>query len=439
VYDSSADHGGSSEAAPAKIVSPSRAFWQFWTASTISACGSGVTAVAMPVIALTVLDASEFEVGLLAATSFAAWLFIGLPAGVIVQRYSLRAIQVSMDAVRALTIASVPVAYAMDTLTLTQLVVVALIMNFADVVFAVGSSTFLPQIIPKADLLRRNSITSGTQSVLQFGAPALGGLLLATIGPILSLLVDSVSYAMSSALLQGLPDPGRTARTVGGRVIADIREGVAFVWRDPVMRPCLVGAALLNCGLGGLIALLPLFVIRGADASPALVGVALGAEGIGSLLGAIVVGKLSERFGNARTVLIGLCVATVGALLFPISFGPMAMVVFCIGNLVCALGVAVFGIVVRTHRQMVTPVEFLSRVQGTVRFVSWGTVPVGAVVAGALASWLLPINALVFVPVMTLIALLTVAGSAVRAPGSLDYPEAHTSSPPGERHSGAES
>lgn len=426
------DSAGATEAGShttvASNVSASRVFWQFWTASTVSACGSGVTAVAMPVIALAVLKASAFEASLLTAASYAAWLLIGLPAGSLVQRFRLRATQVSMNLVRALAIASVPVVYALGGLTVAQLVGVALVVGLADVVFAVGNSTFLPRIIPKTDLIRRNSITSGTQSILQFGAPALAALLVAAVGPAVSLLVDSLSYGVSSVLLQRLPDPGRPVRKAFGGMRKDIKEGIAFIWHHPIIRPCVAAAATLNCGLGALTALLPLFVIRGLGESPALVGLVLATEGVGSLLGAIAVTRLVARFGSARTGLIGLSVAAIGAILFPLAIGPAAIVVFSLGNLVCALGVVMFSVVTRTHRQTATPPDMLSRVQATVRFVSWGMVPLGAVVGGLLASRFAPVQALVFVAATTLAALLIALNSPVRGRRSLDLAEESPSS-----------
>lgn len=405
---------------PVSKASATRVFWQFWTASTVSAWGSGVTAVALPVIALAVLNASAFELSLLTAGSYAAWLLIGLPAGALVQRYPLRTTQVSMDMARALAIASVPVCYALGVLTIAQLVGVALTISFADVIFSVGNSTFLPRIIPKADLIRRNSISSGTQSVTQFGAPALAGLLLAVVGPIASLLIDSVSYVLSSILLQRLPDPGRPARKVQRSMASDIGEGIAYVWHHAVMRPCVLAAAAVNCGLGALATLLPLFVVRGVGASPALVGPVLATDGVGSLVGAILVSRLVARFGSARTAVIGLSIAATGAVLFPLAHGPAALFIFSGGNLVCALGVVMFSIVTRTHRQMDTPPEILSRVQATVRFVSWGMVPLGSLAGGLLATWLAPVDALSFVAAMALVSLSVVVASPVRTRRGLE-------------------
>ncbi|HEY3016465.1 MAG TPA: MFS transporter, partial [Nocardioides sp.] len=258
-----------------------RIYWRYWTASTVSTWGTSVTAVAMPVIALTLLHASAFEVSLLTAATFAAWLLIGLPAGALVQRYPLRATQVTMDIVRAVAIASVPCAYAVDLLTVAQLVAVALVVSFSDVVFSVGNATFLPRIVPKQELIRRNSINSGTNSVSQFAAPALAGVLIAAVGPVGSLVIDAASYVISAVMLGRLPNPGAQPEKKRRPIIQDINEGIAFVVRHPVMRPCVLAATVVNFGCGALMALLPVFVIRGADASPALVGPVLATEGVG--------------------------------------------------------------------------------------------------------------------------------------------------------------
>ena len=400
--------------------SANRVFWQYWAASTVSTWGTSVTAVAMPVVALTLLDASAFEVSLLTAASYAAWLVIGLPAGALVQRYPLRATQVSMDLARAVAIASVPVSYAFDVLSVAQLVVVSLVVSFADVVFSVGNSTFLPRIVPKDELIRRNSIVSGTYSVSQFGGPALGGFLIAALGPIGSMVVDAASYLVSSLVLARLPNPGAQPRKARRTIAHDVREGVAFVGRHPVMRPCVLAATVVNFGCGALMSLLPVFVITGVGAPAALVGPVLATEGVGALLGAAVVSRLVSATGSARVAITGLGVAAMGAVLLPLAQGPAALVVFGAGNLVCAAGIVMFSVVTRTHRQVDSPPDMLSRVMATVRFVSWGAVPFGAIAGGALGTWFGVSAALLVVTGAMVGGFALLALSAVRGRRSLE-------------------
>lgn len=146
-----------------------RSFWTFWAATTTSNLGSAVTKIALPLTAVLVLDAGPFETGLLAAASYLAWIVIGLPAGAIVQRWPLRATQIVTDLVRAAAIVSVPLAWWAGHLTLAQLFVVALTLNFAEVLFFSASTTFITSVVPRDQLTSRNSLMSGTHAVTELG------------------------------------------------------------------------------------------------------------------------------------------------------------------------------------------------------------------------------------------------------------------------------
>jgi hypothetical protein len=183
-----------------------RTFWRFWSASTVSRAGSNMTAVALPLVALTNLEATTFQVTLLAAASQAAWLFLGLPAGVIVQKVPLRGMQVTTDLVRMTAMGSVPVAWWLDRLTFTHLLLTALVTSLATVLFDIGNSTFLPALVSKDELTARNSLISGTEAVSQTGAPSLSGLLIKVVGAVDVLLIDSISYLLSAVTLRTLPE-----------------------------------------------------------------------------------------------------------------------------------------------------------------------------------------------------------------------------------------
>ena len=139
-------------------------FWRYWSAMTVSSSGTAVTAVALPLVAVSTLHASAFEVSLLTAATYLAWAVIGLPAGVFVQRLPLRATQVAMDVIRAVAIGSVPVAWWLGHLTMAHLVGAALVISLANVVFDVGTATFLPSIVSREELTARNSLVSATHS-----------------------------------------------------------------------------------------------------------------------------------------------------------------------------------------------------------------------------------------------------------------------------------
>ncbi|WP_078624237.1 MFS transporter [Streptomyces monomycini] len=362
-------------------------FWRYWTASTVSQVGDAVTTVALPLLAVGVLHASAFEVSLLPAAQYAAWIAIGLPAGVIVQRLPLRGTQVVMDLIRAAAIVSVPVAYALGVLHLAQLVVVALIVGLATVVFDVGNSTFLPAIVSKDELTVRNSLTSASTSATQLGGPSIGGVLVQFCGSALSLLLDAVSYVVSALLLWSLPRPAcTTAPAKRESTLALIKEGWRFIAHHAVIRPCVAAATLVNFILGGLMALTPVFLVRTLHAPASLVGLLIATEGLGSLFGAALTTRMANRLGSARTLLYVTAAGPVFVLFLPLAQGGWGLLLFAVGNLGFGAAAVVMSILTRTHRQTVTSMELLPRVMATVRFVSWGAIPVGALTAGAMAT-----------------------------------------------------
>ncbi|MEO7267864.1 MAG: MFS transporter [Knoellia sp.] len=366
-----------------------RSFWTYWSASASSNLGSAVGAIALPLTALTVLDASAFQMGLIAAASSAAWLVIGLPAGALVALLPLRGTQVSMDVARALAVASIPLTWWSGHLTVTQLVVVALVISFADVMFDVANSTFLPQVVPREQLHERNSLMSGTHASTHLGGPSLGGVAISFLGAVPTLLIDAVSYLVSAALLRSLPSRSPAAAASDDRPPMGqmIGEGWHFVTRHPVMAPCMWAATAMNFICGAQVALFALYLVRDLDTPAAFVGFLLAAEGVGALIGAALSPRVVRSLGSARACVVATVASFFGGLLIPVGTGWVAWLCFAMGNLVFAGGIVIFSTATRTYRQQVSPPEMLSRVMATVRFVSWGALPIGGLIAGLVATW----------------------------------------------------
>ncbi|MGS2615728.1 MFS transporter [Micromonospora sp. LZ34] len=361
-------------------------FWRWWTAGTTSQVGSAVGAVALPLTALTVLDASAFEMGLIAAASYVAWLVIGLPAGVIVQRLPLRGAQVGADLARAAAVASIPLAWWWGHLTVAHLVITALVVSFANVLFDVANMTFLPSIVDRDQLHARNSLTSATHAATQLSGPSLGGLAVQALGAVPTLLVDAASYLVSAVLLRTLPARRADAPDRWPPVGAMIREGWRFVAHHPVMGPSMWAATAMNFVCGAQFALYPLYLVRELHAPAGLVGVLLAVEGVGALVGAALTPRITARLGTARALVLASWVTVGGAVLVPLGTGWPAYLAFAAGNVVFAVGTVVLSVTTRTYRQVASPPELLARVMATVRFVSWGAIPVGGLVAGTLAA-----------------------------------------------------
>ncbi|WP_036411144.1 MFS transporter [Micromonospora parva] len=361
-------------------------FWRWWVAGTTSHLGSAVGALALPLTALNVLHASAFEMGLITAAGYLAYLLISLPAGVIVQRVPLRGMQVGLDLVRALAIASVPLAWWLGMLTVAQLIAVALVVSFANVLFDVANQTFLPEIVPAAQLQARNSLTSGTHAATTLGGPSLGGFAVAVLGAVPTLFVDAVSYLVSAVLLRTLPARRVQRSAERPPMVTMIREGWHFVLRHPIIGPAMWDATATNFVSGAMLALFPFYLVRELHASPVLVGLLIATDGLGTLIGAALTTRFTNRFGTARGLIIAAFVGVAGALIIPLGTGTVAFLAFAAGNLILASSTVVLSVTTRTYRMLASPPELLSRVIATVKFVSWGAIPVGGLLAGLLAG-----------------------------------------------------
>jgi MFS family permease len=366
---------------------PSRAFWRYWSGSTASGLGDAVTTVALPLVAVVTLRASAVGVGFVTGAADLAWMLIGLPAGVLVGRMPLRGGLVAMDLIRAVAIGSVPVVAAVHVLSLGYLVAVALVIGLASVVFSVGNSTFLPSIVPAEELTSRNSLMSGSDAATTLCGPALGGLLVQLLGPAVSLLVDTASYVCSASLLGALPRAEAHAGSKPkGSMWSQIKEGLAYVVRHRVIASCTVAAMLICLVSGALTTLTPLFLVRTLGLPVGLVGVVLAAEGVGGLIGAALTPKLERKLGGARALVLTTAVGGASSVLLPLATRGAGVLLYAMGLIGYVVGVVVLSVLTRTYRQLATPRELYPRVKATVRFLTWGVTPIGAVGAGVLAT-----------------------------------------------------
>lgn len=390
-------------------------FARYITASTISKAGNGLTEVAFPLVAVLTLGATSLETSLVAASPYFAWLVIGLPAGTLVSRLPMRATQVVMDLVRALVLISIPIAAWFDILTIAQLVVAGFLISLCSVIYDVANSTFIVSIVPEQELMRRNSQTSGAFSTAQIAGPPLGGLLVQLVGAAAALIFDVVSYLVSAVLLAGLARGEQQRKPKGAPMRSQIAHGIRFVFELPVLRACTVNVTCINFVCGAQMGLTPVFLVRSLGGQPWQVGLIYALEGLGSVLGAMVTLKVAGRVGSTRALLLAASTFSVACLLLPAApVGTLGLLVFAVGNTVIALTVTVTSVLTRTHRQTVTPYETLPQVMATVRFISWGVIPLGALLAGLVATLTSPRVALLAACVVAVAAPLLLAVSAVR-------------------------
>jgi MFS family permease len=363
-------------------------FLKLWGGQTLSEVGSQVTLLALPSAAIIVLAAGPVQVGLLAACEFLPFLLIGLGAGVMVDRLPRRMVMIVADAGRCLSLGSIPAAYALHALTLTQLYVVAFVTGVGTVFFDVAYQSYLPSLVSPVNLVEGNSKLAVTESAAALAGPALAGVLIQAIGAARAIAVDAVSYlaSVASILWIRFAAPARPAGQYGRRFRGELWEGIRFVFQTPVLRNIMACGATHNLGTMMVRALLLLFAYRQLHLSPAAVGLIFAAGSITSMMGATVSGMITRRLGVGPTLVVTQILTGLAYLLIPLAAAGLAALLLTVSQLVLGLQRAVFNIVQLSLRQAVTPDALRGRMTATIRTVIWGIYPVGAVLGGLLGA-----------------------------------------------------
>lgn len=415
-----------------------RDFRQLWAAETVSQVGTQVTQLALPVVAVTVLAATPLQMGVLTALETAAFLLIGLPAGAWVDRWRRRRVLVTADLVRAVVLATLPVAYLLDALTLGQLFVVAAVTGTATVFFDVAYQSYLPALVDRDQLVDGNGKLEASRAVAQVAGPGATGVLLRLLGAPLLIAVDAVSYLLSAVFLGRIRQvdtvPDRAARRP---LRTEIAEGLGFVVRHPLLR------RIVACtGIGNLFgsmnsALLVLFVLRELGLSESTLGLVFSVGAVGGLLGAATAARFARRIGEGRSIPISAVVYAVAGASVPLAALGAPVLWLVTGWLVLSWAVVVYNVVQVSFRQRLCPPGLLGRMNASVRFIVFGTMPLGGLLGGVLGEWIGVLPALWIATVGQLLAALPVVLSPLLTMRDLpDELDATTPAPVGTPDAG---
>ncbi|WP_433559451.1 MFS transporter [Pseudonocardia xinjiangensis] len=376
-----------------------------WMSQTVSLFGTGITLLALPLVALFALDASPLEIGLLWAVEYLPILLIGLPAGVWVGRLPLRAVMIGADLLRAVALLAVPIALALDVLSMPLLYVVTFLIGLGTLFYDVAQLSILPALVAEDRLVDANGKLELSRSVSQIGGPAVGGFMVQLLTAPLAVLADVVTYLSSAYYVLRIRKPAPVDRPVEKTSLSrDIREGVRFVFGHPLMRPLLLCATLAELASAIILALQVVYAAEVLVMGPVVIGVALAVGNGGGVLGALVAEPFARRFGTGTAFMVSIVLFTAGSAILPMSIGP---VTFAIGMFVAYLGAFIFNVLQVSLCQAVTPPHLLGRMNSVFRFATWGVIPLGAAGGGLLVEYIgLPgvfwlaagLNALSFLP-----------------------------------------
>lgn len=364
-----------------------RDFRLLWVGDTVSQFGSMITQTAAPLLAALVLAATPFQMGLLTAADTAAFLLIGLPAGAWVDRMRRRPLMIGADIGRAALLASIPVAWWFGVLTLVQLILVGLTVGVLTVFFDVAYQSYLPALVAKDQLMDGNSKLQASQSVAQVSGPAIAGWLTQAFGAANAMGLDALSYVWSVVTLSRIRavEP-EVERAPERNLRREIAEGLKFVFGNRSLVGIVGCTGISNFGSGITGAVEILVLTRQLGASAGVAGTVLTAAGVGGVAGALTAKGFSDTFGQARTIWLSILVTTPFSVLLPLAGRGWLITLFAIGMMITSYGAVVYNIAQVSFRQAICPPRLQGRMNASIRFLVWGTIPLGGLIGGVLGS-----------------------------------------------------
>jgi len=367
-----------------------RDFRLFWIAQGASSVGGQISELAIPLLAVVVLNSSAGEVGLLGAARWLPFLLLALPFGVIVDRMRRRPVLVLSDLARAaLTLVIVAWAFS-GALTLPALAILVSLIGVFTVSFEVGYQSYLPAVVGRGELERANGRLQATAAVAEVGGPGLGGLLIQALSAPWALVAHTLTYLLSATALLGITTIERAPARTGGNALTELAAGLAFVRRDRYLVSLIGFAAIYNLFAQWVMVLFTVHAVRELGLTAGYLGVVFSLGAIGAVVGAALAPVSVRRFGAGPVLIACAALECVALAVLPLvgnSWPTPTIVAVLIGVFAAnGAGTSLSSVVALTLRQLRTPDHILGRVNATMRWISYGVIAIGAGVGGAVGE-----------------------------------------------------
>ena len=380
---------------PAPTASPeplwrARNFRTMWTGQALSQLGEEIPRLALPVLAVLLLNATEFEVGVLNAASLIAFLVVGLPAGAWIDRLRKRRVMIAADIIRAAALLVLPALWLTGGLQMWQVYLVALVLGVATVFFDVAYQSIVPSLVRTDQIAEANAKLESTQQLSGIAGPAIAGWLIGVLSAPLALLTTALTYASSIvALLLTTDAEPRRAASDHALLHREVAEGLGWVFGNPLLRRIVATTAVSNLSSVLVFTLLPLFYLRVLGFTPETMGLVLSLSAAGGLLAAVTAPRITRAVGEARAIPLSAIIFSLATLALPLAVAlpsgwvlPALVAQGLVGN----FAVLLYNITQVSFRQRITPARLLGRMNASIRFVVWGIMPPAALLAGWLGE-----------------------------------------------------
>jgi MFS family permease len=365
-----------------------RDFLKLWTGQTISEFGSQISQLAIPWVALVTLNATAFEVASLGTVEFLPFVLFTLPAGVWVDRLRRKSVLIAGDLGRAVLLSSIPIAYVTGHLTLAQLYVVGFLVGIHTVFFDVAYQSYLPEIVDRDLLIEGNSKLNVTSSGAQLAGPGAAGGLIALATAPYAILVDAFSFIISGGFTAWIQARAEEPEEPVERrdLMVELWEGLRYVLRHRLLFPQAMSTGVSNFFSNVLFAIIIVYAHRTLGMSSGLIGLSFSLAAIGWMIGASQADRFRRWLGVGGATILGASLSGPGALI--VAFTPKSFPVpfLVAGAAIMGFGAVVYNIQQVSLRQAICPPRLQGRMNASMRFLVWGTMPIGSLTGGAIAA-----------------------------------------------------
>ncbi|MFC5143542.1 MFS transporter [Streptomyces aureoversilis] len=358
------------------------AYHRLTGAAAVSAVGDGMRFAALPLLSAALLH-EAFQVSVVTAATTMPWLLFGLPAGAYADRFERQRLMVLADLLRAGTLIVTAVVLAAGRLTFWPLVAAAFLLGVGEVLFDCASFALLPGVVPKDRLEAANGRLFAVQTVgRDLLGHVLGGVLFAA-GRAVPLVLDALSFLASAALLRGVRGPRPEPPAGRRRLLGEIREGLEYVARDPLLRALTFSAGLINAVYLGQVAVFVILVRDVLELPSAAYGALVAAGAVGGVIGGAAASRISRAAGRVPTLLGGLVLIGAAG---PAVAATGNVAVVAVAYSASGFALMLWNVVAVSLRQGLIPDRLLGRATGVYRLFAWGTMPLGALLFGMLTE-----------------------------------------------------
>ena len=384
-------------------------FLKLWTSDTISQFGSQFTGLALPLTAILILHSNPTEQGILIFMGTIPWLLFGLLVGVFVDRHRKQRIMVTSNILRGSLLALIPLTAALGMITqlgILFLYAISFSVGFLQVFFDVTYQSFLPSLVRREQLVEGNSKLQASASTAQVAGPTLAGIVIGILTAPITIAIDACSFFASAFTLGRIKHDEVIEDGVSDRsVLADIMEGLGVVFSDGRLRMIAGSTGTSNFFSTALGTILPFYLIL-LGVSSSLLGVTIGiifsVGSIGALVGVVLAPKIARSIGVGLSIIGSIIIGGLGAIpyftatsltaspLFSVFGLPVnwSLIAIMAGQFVSFIGVVVYNVNQVSLRQAIVPIRIQGRMNATMRFLVWGTIPLGGLAGGLLATFL---------------------------------------------------